>query len=93
VAGRRQAIKDFKFSDGTQVSKGNWACVPTKAILGDENFFPEAEKFDGFRFAKHEDIPDGFRTISQPEGPSKFVDASPHYHSWGLGGIIWYVRA
>jgi len=91
VSGRRQALKDFRYSDGVTVKKGVWTCIPTEAILHDEKFFPDAEHFNGFRFASPEKIPGNIKTVTQPEGPSNFVDISPNYHSWGIGGITWYV--
>jgi cytochrome P450 len=89
VSGRRQALKDFAFSDGTQVKKGDWACVPVKAILGDEAYFPKASNFEGFRFAPRDSVPSGLDMTSQPEGPSKYTDISANYHAWGIGGIVW----
>ncbi|KAI0865027.1 cytochrome P450 [Xylaria cubensis] len=88
MSGRRQALKDFVFSDGTQVKKGDWTCVPAKAVLNDESFFPSASSFEGFRFAPRENIPKSLKTISQPEGPSRYSDLSENYHAWGIGGIV-----
>ncbi len=89
VSGRRQALKDFTFSDGTQVKKGDWACVPAKAMLNDETYFPQANSFEGFRFAPPSKIPASAKTVSQPEGPSRYSDLSANYHAWGIGGIVW----
>ncbi|KAI1740381.1 cytochrome P450 [Xylaria scruposa] len=88
MSGRRQALKDFVFSDGTQVKKGDWTCVPAKAVLNDESFFPRASSFEGFRFAPRENIPTHLKGISQPEGPSRYSDLSDNYHAWGIGGIV-----
>ncbi|CAG8952927.1 hypothetical protein HYFRA_00007642 [Hymenoscyphus fraxineus] len=89
MSGRRQALKDFTFTDGTQVKTGDWACVPTKAMLADEAYFPSAQSFQGFRFAPDGKLPKNIRTISQPEGPSRYSDLSENYHVWGIGGITW----
>ncbi|KAI0384947.1 cytochrome P450 [Hypomontagnella monticulosa] len=88
MSGRRQALKDYTFSDGTRVKKGDWACVPAKAILRDETHFPHATRFEGFRFAPRDEIPGNLETVSQPEGPSRYSDLSDNYHSWGVGGIV-----
>ncbi|CAO2654954.1 Nn.00g116870.m01.CDS01 [Neocucurbitaria sp. VM-36] len=89
MSGRRQALKDFYYSDGTKVAKGAWTCVPAKAILHDDQYFPDALRFSGFRFvAKSANVPAGVRKALQPEGPSKLTDISPHYHSWGIGGVV-----
>lgn len=89
MSGRRQALKDFTYSDGTTVRKGAWTCVPAKAILHDEQFFPEPLRFHGFRFVPESAVvPDEVRKALQPEGPSRLTDISPHYHSWGIGGVV-----
>lgn len=89
ISGRRQALKDFSYSDGTKVAKGAWTCVPAKAILHDDAYFPDAARFNGFRFVPPSaNIPPGIRAALQPEGPSKLTDVSPHYHSWGIGGVV-----
>ncbi|OAL54549.1 cytochrome P450 [Pyrenochaeta sp. DS3sAY3a] len=89
ISGRRQALKDFVYSDGTRVAKGAWTCVPAKAILHDSTYFPDAARFHGFRFVpRSANIPSDIRAALQPEGPSKLTDVSPHYHSWGIGGVL-----
>jgi cytochrome P450 len=90
MAGRRQALKDFYFSDGTKVKKGAWTAVPAKAILSDSQYFPKPECFSGFRFVseKTPGVPAHIRANLQPEGPSKLTDISAHYHSWGIGGVV-----
>ncbi|KAI0114415.1 cytochrome P450 [Nemania sp. FL0031] len=88
MSGRRQALKDFAFADGTRVKKGDWACVPAKAILQDERYFPSATNFQGFRFAPPEKVASKIQTVYQPEGPSRYSDLSENYHAWGIGGIV-----
>ncbi|KAI1120565.1 cytochrome P450 [Nemania abortiva] len=88
ISGRRQALKDFAFQDGTAVKKGDWACIPTKAILQDERYFPHATSFQGFRFAPPDKVSSNVQTVYQPEGPSRYSDLSENYHAWGIGGII-----
>ena len=92
MSGRRQALKDFSYSDGTKVRKGDWTCVPAKAILHDDAFFPDAQNFNGFRFVHPDLRPGTIKSATQPEGPSKFVTISPNYHNWGIGHIVWYVH-
>jgi cytochrome P450 len=89
VSGSRQALKNFIFSDGTQVMKGDRACVPARAMLRDETYFPTASNFDEFRFAPRDKVPSSLDMVSQPEGPSRYTDVSAHYHAWGIEGIIW----
>lgn len=90
VTARRQALRDFTFSDGTTVKKDEWACIPERAILHDDAHFPDAANFHGFRFASPDKIPGtALAGVTQPEGPSRFVDVSAHYHNWGIGSIVW----
>ncbi|XDG09977.1 hypothetical protein ABKA04_009592 [Annulohypoxylon sp. FPYF3050] len=89
MSGRRQALRDFRFSDGTQVKKGDWTCVPTRAMLHDEAYYPHATTFEGFRFAPRDKVPTTMAdNVFQPEGPSRYSDLSENYHAWGIGGIV-----
>ncbi|OTA92253.1 hypothetical protein M434DRAFT_396605 [Hypoxylon sp. CO27-5] len=89
MSGRRQALRDFRFADGTQVKKGDWACVPTRAMLHDETYYPHATTFEGFRFAPLDKVPImTANNVFQPEGPSRYSDLSENYHAWGIGGIV-----
>lgn len=47
---RRQALQPFTFSDGLHVPRGQWICVPYRAMMRDEKFFHRADVFDGRRF-------------------------------------------
>ncbi|KAJ8076560.1 hypothetical protein PM082_000983 [Marasmius tenuissimus] len=47
----RKALKDFTFSDGTVVPAGTTIGVPIRALQRDEAYFPNGDKFEGFRFA------------------------------------------
>jgi cytochrome P450 len=89
ISGRRQALRDFFYADGTKVEKGAWTCVPAKAVLHDDQYFPSAANFHGFRFVPSSaKVPEGIQKALQPEGPSRVTDISPHYHSWGIGGVV-----
>ncbi|KAI1114784.1 cytochrome P450 [Nemania sp. NC0429] len=88
MSGRRQALRDFAFADGTRVKKGDWTCIPSKAILQDERYYPNARTFQGFRFAPPDKVPGNVQRIYQPEGPSRYSDISKNYYIWGAGGIV-----
>lgn len=49
---RRQALIPFTFSDGLQVSIGDWMCVPHRYMMRDSQKFNNALNFDGFRFCR-----------------------------------------
>ncbi|KAF2121685.1 cytochrome P450 [Lophiotrema nucula] len=71
---RRQALDDFRFSDGLLIPKGSWVCVPHRAMMRDEKHFPHARHFDGRRFLKPED-----------KGLSHHSDS---WLVWGAGRIV-----
>ena len=48
----RKALQDFTFPDGTFVPKGNLVSTPLMPIHHDEARYPNADKFEGFRFAE-----------------------------------------
>ncbi|KAG6848382.1 hypothetical protein H0H93_000731, partial [Arthromyces matolae] len=48
----RKVIKDFAFSDGTVIPKGNSIAVPNFAMHHDERNYANANAFDPFRFSK-----------------------------------------
>ncbi|KAI9879025.1 MAG: hypothetical protein M1830_009824 [Pleopsidium flavum] len=75
---RRKALAPYTFADGTHVPKGNWACVPQRAIQRDACYYSSPEIFNGFRFAQ------GKEGIDCPKrGP--FTDLDTKYPFWGLG--------
>lgn len=58
--------------------------------MNDENLFPDSSTFHGFRFADPEKIPCPLQqAVTQPEGPSRFVDLTPQYPNWGIGEVVW----
>lgn len=85
------ALKPFVFTDGTRLERGDWACIPLRAMLHDSQLYPDPMAFHGFRFAE-EEKPKPFSSFSQPEGSSKLSDVSNKWHVWGSGKITWYGR-
>jgi cytochrome P450 len=51
VGSRRQAVKDYTFSDGTVIPKGAILSTPTNAIHKDVEIYEDANEFKGFRFS------------------------------------------
>ncbi|KAI0000302.1 cytochrome P450 [Russula vinacea] len=47
----RLALRQFTFSNGVTVPAGTLVSVPASAIHTDERIYPNANEFDGFRFA------------------------------------------
>ncbi|KAH0492644.1 hypothetical protein TgHK011_007589 [Trichoderma gracile] len=48
---RRKALVPYTFSDGSYLNKGDWACVPQRAMMQDNSryMYTDAHRFDGFR--------------------------------------------
>lgn len=83
---RRQALIPFTFSDGLQISIGDWVCVPHRSMMRDSRSFQNPLDFDGFHFLKS--------CPGRPENalkPSKLTDASEEWLVLGAGRILWYV--
>jgi hypothetical protein len=87
VTARRCALKDFTFSDGTRVAKGEWVGIPVGPMLHDPTKYPQPDLFDGFRFADPGLL--GRDSSIQPEGPTKFTDINEKWHVWGTGKLTW----
>ena len=79
---RRQALEDFSFSDGLRVPKGSWVCVPHRAMMRDEQYFPQAEHFDGRRFLK------SFASKEEEEA-ARLSTRTDSWMVWGAGRITW----
>ena len=79
----RLALRPFTFSNGVTVPPNTLVSVPASAAHMDERIFPNANKFDGFRFAKlregEEDTTSKFQAIS----------ASNEHLAFGLGRHAW----
>lgn len=86
------ALKPFVFTDGTRLERGDWACIPLRAMLHDSQLYPDPMAFHGFRFAELEEKKpkEPFSISQQPKGSSKLSDVSNKWHVWGSGKITWY---
>ncbi|KAG5653878.1 hypothetical protein H0H81_009700 [Sphagnurus paluster] len=62
---QRVLMKDFTFSDGTFVPKGNMIAVPNYAIHHDEENYTNPNTFDGFRFSRMRENEEGGATKHQ----------------------------
>ena len=74
----RAVTRDFTFSDGTVVPKGSWVLVPMYAMYTDDDFFPNAEEFDAFRFSR-------LREQAGHENRHQFVSTSTTHINFGHG--------
>jgi cytochrome P450 len=78
----RIALKDFTFHDGTVVPKGSLVSAASITRHLNDDIYPNAHQFDGFRFAK----------IREAEGQgttNQFVATSNDYIAFGHGKHAW----
>ena len=74
----RAVTRDFAFSDGTVVPRGSWVLVPMYAMYTDDDYFPNAEEFDAFRFSR-------LREQAGQENRHQFVTTSTTHLNFGHG--------
>ncbi|CAH0025296.1 unnamed protein product, partial [Clonostachys rhizophaga] len=86
VSTRRSALIPFTLSDGTKLNVGDWACTPVKSIMQDPEFYPEPLRFNGFRFADPQLVPQllAENYPMQPK-PTRLCDVDNTFHVWGTG--------
>ncbi|KAH8777837.1 cytochrome P450 [Diaporthe sp. PMI_573] len=72
----RLAIKDFKFSDGSQVPAGTLVAVPQHELLRDEQIYEDPDRFNGHRFYTPE-------SESDPAANVKHTDVRWDFPYWG----------
>lgn len=90
AAMRKKVMKPYTFSDGIHVPAGNWITVATKSILRDPTLYPNAEQFNGLRFAQASAQTTGNgESNSDPKKPNRFTETSSSYPFWGIGKHAW----
>ncbi|KAJ4861649.1 cytochrome p450 domain-containing protein [Trichoderma breve] len=87
---RRKALVPYIFQDGSSLNKGDWACIPQRAMMQDSTRYRDPQTFDGFRFAHdnaqlhHQKQPINMSDRKE----SKFTDATLDWPIWGLGNAV-----
>jgi hypothetical protein len=84
VALIRHVRRDFTFSDGTFVKRGNWVCASSYSIHMDESHYTKAGEFDPWRFS---DI----RSIESEATRHQYITTTPDFLSFGSGKHAWCV--
>ncbi|KAK5629991.1 hypothetical protein RRF57_005706 [Xylaria bambusicola] len=86
ISVRRKVLEPFTFQDGTHLLAGDVVCLPSQAIMLDDEIYPDSTKFWPWRFlrADSEDIsPKRLRCTS------RFTTADSTYPRWSLGRHSW----
>ncbi|EJD07464.1 cytochrome P450 [Fomitiporia mediterranea MF3/22] len=82
----RKILSDLNLSDGTFLPAGSFVAANVVGMHRDESHYPDADKFDGFRFAK-------LREQSAKESVKhQMVNTSPEYLAFGHGRHACYGR-
>ncbi|THU98259.1 cytochrome P450 [Dendrothele bispora CBS 962.96] len=82
AAMNRLCLKDFTFSDGTVVPAGTFVSAASNATHNDENIYPDAHKFNGFRFAE-------MKSEKGEEMGQNMVKPNNEYMIFGNGKHAW----
>ncbi|OJI79655.1 hypothetical protein ASPTUDRAFT_204913 [Aspergillus tubingensis CBS 134.48] len=84
---RRKALTPFTFSDGLRVDRGDWVCIPQRAMMRDPARYSHAQQFDGFRFARANKLlalNEGCADVPEV-APLQLTDVDVNWPIWGLG--------
>ena len=80
----RTALKDFTFSDGTRVPKGTYLYAVSGPRHRDEEIYPDAATFKGFRFSD-------MREMEGESTKNQMVSTSTNFLLFGHGSQAWCV--
>ena len=80
----RKAVKDVTLVDGTLIPKGTMVVGPQLPTHFNEEYFPNAQTFDPFRFSR-------MREQEGEELKHQFVQTSTEFVAFGHGKRAWYV--
>ncbi len=82
---KRLALRPFTFSNGVTVPAGTLLALPVHSVHMDDEIYPNAQNFDGFRFSK----------LREGEGDDvmaaghQLVTTSAELLGFGLGRHAW----
>ena len=79
-------MSDFTLSDGTFLPAGTFVAANLTGVHHDDSYYPDADKFDGFRFSKLRE------RRSEESAKHQMVFTSPEYLAFGLGRHAWCVH-
>ena len=81
----RLALRPFTFSNGVTIPAGTLVSLPIRPIHVDEDIYPNAQEFDGYRFLKLREESGNMAAKHQ------MVTASAELLSFGFGRHAWWV--
>ena len=72
----------FTFSDGTVIPTGTWVTVSATGTHFDEQNYPHANEFDGFRFSR-------MKEVDNEAAKHQLVTLGPEFVPFGYGRYGW----
>jgi cytochrome P450 len=81
----RLVLSPFTFSNGVTIPAGTLLGLPVHSIHTDEEFYPNAQEFDGFRFLKLREKEGGDSVATNHQ----MVTTSAELLGFGLGRHAW----
>jgi cytochrome P450 len=81
----RLALSPFTFSNGVTIPAGTLLGTPVHSIHMDEELYPNAQEFDGFRFSKLREKEGGDSVATNHQ----MVTTSAELLGFGLGRHAW----
>lgn len=87
ISCRRKALRDYIFQDGSRVKRGDWVCVPQRAMMHDKCRYSDSHQFEGFRFARANRCLRAGKTTSEvpDKSPANLTTVNLDWPIWGLG--------
>ena len=83
VGNKRKVMNNYTFADGLTVPKGETLATPARAIHMDNEIYPDAHVFDGFRFSK-------MREQEGEQAKHHSVNTSTSFLAFGHGLHAWF---
>ena len=84
VGSNRLSLSSYKFSNGVTIPAGTLFGIPVLSVHTDEELYPNAQEFDGFRFLKMREKEGGGVAASH-----QVVTTSAELLGFGLGRHAW----
>ncbi|KJZ75447.1 hypothetical protein HIM_05143 [Hirsutella minnesotensis 3608] len=87
ISCRRKALRDFVFGNGTVVQRGDWVCIPQRAMMHDARGYSDPENFDVFRFSRANALLGQSHRVKEvpDESPGNLTTSNIYWPIWGLG--------
>jgi cytochrome P450 len=80
----REAKKDYRFSNGLKITKGNYVCASLYSLHRDEGVYKDALEFQPWRF-----VGDSSESGNDGGNMQHYTSTGPEFLSFGYGKHAW----